>query len=166
MNFVLTVRGTGIQFFREKEGNMTEIPDNLKAAMKQYDSISRKLDNDPVTRSLWAEMEAIGRQADAIEAQITDIEAPHREQLSQLEDYIKAQVLELGASCEHAGVTARHRKGYERTTWNNKEMTSLCMKNPALLDLLGSARKVSEVEPSVTISYEKPKEETADAVPF
>lgn len=130
-----------------------ELGGNLLAAMEKYARQINQAALNPaivIAKKLYDD-----KYEEMIAAQevVDKLEKPYKEKADELEEYIIAQVLELGLSAKHAGVEAKHRKGYERVTWNNKEMTSLCMKNPALLDLLASARKVTDVDPSVKISY-------------
>jgi len=147
---------------------MTEIPDNLKAAMESYADQVKKADQHSATLTFQHQIDALNEQIKELRLQLLTALHPYLEKIAELEDYITAQVFEVGATTSHAGVTAKHRSGYERTTWDNKQMTKLCMSNPALLDLLAPARKVTEVNPSVTVSYTAPKpiEEVTDAIPF
>lgn len=136
---------------------MTEITGNLKAAMEEYGSVIDDSDNDPEVVAAMKTYNDKFEEMEKAQQMVYMLQKPHNDKINELAEYIKAQVMEHGSSVSHAGVDAKHRKGYERVTWNNKEMTSLCMKNPALLDLLASARKVSEVDPSVKISYTLPE---------
>jgi len=148
---------------------MIEIPDNLKAAMESYADQQEKIADHGTAQKIQPRIDALNEQIKELQGQLNTALQPHLEKIAELEDYIVAQVLEVGATTSHAGVTAKHRSGYERTTWDNKQMTKLCMSNPALLDLLGSARKVSEVKPSVAINYTAPDPEPIGvdhAIPF
>lgn len=147
---------------------MTEIPENLKEAMEQFARVHQAMETNLKIIARRKEFDVAREAMNIASAALLEAEEPLQKQIDELEEYIRAQVLELGFSTSHAGVEAKHRKGYERTTWNNKEMTKLCMSNPALLELLAPARKVSEVSPSVTINYtpeSEPAEEPAEA-PF
>lgn len=133
---------------------MTEIPGNLKAAMEAYISTAADMNLNPVVIECRLKVENAMRALEVAQSTLNDAEQSYRDRMREKEDYIIAQVLELGTSIAHYGVTAKHRNGYERVTWDNKKMTSICMANPALLDLLAPARKVTDVAPSVKISYE------------
>jgi hypothetical protein len=131
---------------------MNEIPGNLLDAMEQYSRINHRMANDAKLKQAQLEydqaVEAAKRILDAVEP----IRESYESDIVQLEDYIKAQVLELGRSVVHNDVKASHRSGYERVTWDNKKITSLIMENPVLAQIVVPARKVTEVAPSVSVS--------------
>jgi hypothetical protein len=79
---------------------------------------------------------------------------PYKARLKSASEFIKAHLLEIEHTVSHESVKATFRKGHERVSWNGKELDSLCMKNPALLEMLGSARKVSPVKPSISVKWD------------
>lgn len=135
---------------------MTDIPDNLAAMIENYAVVSATMIVDPKVIEARLAVESAKNRLVILEESLAEAEKPHRDELNSLEDYITGQILELGRSLSYKGVDVKHRSAYERVTWDNKQMTNLCMKNPALLDLLAPARKVTQVSASVKITYSSP----------
>jgi hypothetical protein len=79
---------------------------------------------------------------------------PYKDRLKSASEFIKAHLLEIEHTVSHESVKATFRKGHERVSWNGKELDSLCLKNPALLEMLGSARKISPVKPSISVKWD------------
>lgn len=138
---------------------MTEITGNLQAAMKQYAEAFEAMEKDPAIVAATMNYDTYFAQMLEAQEACEKLRATYGSKLDELEAYIIAQVLEHGSSVSHAGVDAKHRSAYTRVTWNNKVMTELCMKNPALLDVLASARNTKEVDPSVKVNYQWPSKE-------
>lgn len=138
---------------------MNETPKNLLKAMETYSEVHYKMANDPALTEaqlkydqavapLLAKFEMAKRFLDAVD----HVREGYLSDLNEVENYIKAQVMELGRSVTHNDVKAAHRSGYERVTWDNKKITSLIMANPALAQIIAPARKVTEVAPNVSVS--------------
>jgi len=130
-----------------------ELPDNLKQAMESYANAKRAMDADNKIADLSEIRDELLRQANDVDLQIEKIAHKYAKQLDEFENYIKAQVFEIGSTVEYAGVKASHRSGYERVSWNNKKMSSILLSNPNLAPIFAPARKVTEVDPSVTVNY-------------
>ncbi len=131
---------------------MNDIPENLKSAMEQYSKINADLENDQVLKQAQFEYDYTVTEAKRKLDKFHERREQYLVRLLRIEDYIKAQVMELGHSVLHCGVKAQHRSGYERISWDNKHMTKILMDNPALLTTFKPARKVTEVRPSVTVT--------------
>lgn len=131
---------------------MNDIPKNLKAAMEAYAKVHADYANDGALKQAQLEYDIALEAAQRILKSVDPIRESYDLEIAKLEDYIKAQVMELGHSVLHSGVKASHRSGYERITWDNQYMTKILMDNPALLPTFKPARKVTEVKPSVTVT--------------
>lgn len=138
---------------------MNDIPDNLMAMMENYAIVSATMAVDPKVIEASLAVENAKNNLIIMEEALAEAKKPHTDELNSLADYIKGQVLELERSLSYKGVEVKHRSAHERVSWNNKEMTKLCMSNPALLDILSPARKVTQVKASVKISYSPPHED-------
>ena len=138
------------------------ITDNVKKALEEFAKQITQMEQDP-------EVIATTKAYNDILAELEDAEikgnlarARFQSRIAELVEYIAVQALEIATSFEHAGVKVSYRKGYERVTWVRKAMDDICLKNPALLSLLAPARKVTPVEPSVSVAIlefdKEPKE--------
>lgn len=128
------------------------ITENVKKALEEYKRITDDMELDAKAKSIREELFSLKSQMDEILDELGCVEGPYRTKLAETEEYIKAQALEIATSFEHAGIKVSYRKGYERITWTSKEMDNICLKNPALLSVLAPARKVTPVDPSVSIA--------------
>lgn len=128
------------------------ITDNVKKALEDYKLITINISMDAKAKVVRDEIDSLQERMNNLRKELTEIEEPYRKSLEETEEYIKAHALEIGQSFEHMGVKVSYRKGYERITWTRKVMDDLCLKNPALLDLLSPARKITPVDPSVSIA--------------
>ena len=133
---------------------MNEIPDNLKSAMEQYANINVELENDADLQLLQASIDSLLIEVNSVELKIKELVEPQDKKLKDLDEYIRAQVMELEGTAKHAGVKAAYRKGYDRETWQGKKMTKILLDNPSLVPIFTPARKVTPVKASITISYE------------
>lgn len=134
-----------------------EIPESVKQALGRYWEIAQDRDSDPAVRLAQSRLSDLEKEVELAKKDLQKIKARFRAPLQELEEYIFSHTLELGGSFQWGGVQVIYRSGYERVTWSNKEMTALCMANPALLQLLQPARKVTEVAPLVKIEILEPE---------
>lgn len=132
---------------------MTEIPENLKAAMTEYALQHNLMDSDHGLKELNEIRDELLRQVNDVDLQIEKESARYMSKMMELEGYIQGHVFELGTTVTHEGVKASHRSGYERITWDNKKMSSILLSNPNLAPIFTPARKVTEVRPSVSVVY-------------
>ena len=128
------------------------ITDNVKKALDDYRLLTINMGFDAKAKVVKDEIDSLKERMDGLEKELAEIEEPYKKKLDEIEGYVKIQALEISTSFEHAGVKVSYRKGYERITWTSKEMDNICLKNPALLSLLAPARKITLVDPSVSIS--------------
>jgi len=135
------------------------VPGNLQEAMQKWQEVYFNKAGDK-------EISKLGDEINLLKVRLDRACEPFNTELQELEEYIKAQVMELGQSIEHSGVKAAHRKGHERVSWNNKEMSSILLSNPNLAPIFTPARKVTEVKPSVSVKWVGIKEETPESVQF
>jgi len=138
------------------------ITENVKKALEEYRQVTKDMEADPQAKNIKDAIASIQDQLTSLQTDLSTIQSPYRTTLYEIEDYVRVQALEIGTSFEHAGVKVSYRKGYERITWTSKEMDDICLKNPALLSVLAPARKVTPVNPSVSIAMlevdKEPKE--------
>ena len=144
---------------------MNEIPDNLKSAMEQYANINVELENDVDIQAMNAAVDNLLFEVNDIEQKIQELTASSDKKLKDLDEYIRAQVMEFEGTAKHAGVNAKYRSAYDRETWQGKKMTKILLDNPSLVPIFTPARKVTPVKASVSISYE-PEPEPLPEVPF
>jgi len=90
---------------------------------------------------------------DMVQEQIEErkkVIAPMLEELATLEKGIKSQALDnmLGGSID--GVSVRIRKGYTRTSWDNKALSGYAVAHPEI----DQFRKTSEVKATAIIKVE------------
>ena len=135
------------------------ITDNVKMALQNYKIITDSMEGDLKVEALRYDISSLQVRMDDLQKELTKAQEPYLTKLDETEEYIKVQALEIGTSFEHAGVKVSYRKGYERVTWVRKKMDDICLKNPALLDLLAPARKITPVDPSVTVAILEATEE-------
>jgi len=128
------------------------ITDNVKKALEEYRQVTKDMETDPDAKTTMDAITSLQEQLTSLSADLTKAQAPYRTNLQEIADYINIQALEIATSFEHAGVKVSYRKGYDRVTWVRKAMDDICLKNPALLALLAPARKITPVEPSVSIA--------------
>ena len=128
------------------------ITDNVKKALEEYKQVTDDMETDPNAKMAMDAIASIQEQLTSLSSDLAKAQAPYRTKLDEIVDYITVQALEIATSFEHAGVKVSYRKGYERVTWVRKAMDDICLKNPALLSLLAPARKITPVEPSVSIA--------------
>ena len=102
---------------------MDEIPENLKQAMNRFAVQTILMDKDPDLIELNKIRDELLRQVSDVDKRINEASEKYTVNLEPIEEYITAQILEVGQNIEHSGVKANHRKGYERITWNNKKIT-------------------------------------------
>lgn len=138
------------------------ITENVKKALEEYRQVTKDMEADPQAKNIKDAIASIQDQLTSLQTDLSTIQSPYRTTLYEIEDYVRVQALEIATSFEHAGVKVSYRKGYERITWTSKEMDDICLKNPALLSVLAPARKVTPVNPSVSIAMlevdKEPKE--------
>ena len=134
---------------------MNETPKNLLKAMEAYSQVHYKMANDPALLEAQLKYDQAVEDAKRILDAVDHVREGYLSDLNKVENYIKAQVMELGRSVTHNDVKAAHRSGYERVTWDNKRITSLIMANPALAQIIAPARKVTEVAPNVAVSIQE-----------
>lgn len=147
---------------------MSEMTGNLIAAMEQYAKIHKSMDKDPQVIASRLSLDTAQDHLDEADSALRVAEKDYCERMIKLEEYIIANVLELGTSTSHAGVEAKHRKGYDRITWSNKALTEICMDNPAILKMIKSTRTITPVDPSVSVNYDppEPEETPSEETPF
>jgi len=75
--------------------------------------------------------------------QLLDLEEP----LQEIENEIKATVLEAGESAEHLGVKATYRSGYDRVSYDSKALDGYAAAHPEVL----AFRKATQCRPSVSV---------------
>lgn len=73
--------------------------------------------------------------------------APLIEQMKSLEKEIKAEVLETGQIPDVNGVKIQIRKGYVRSSWDNKSLRGYAAAHPEILEFV----KETEVKASVSM---------------
>ena len=125
---------------------MNDIPENLTKAMTRYREVV-------LEKAADKEISKIGDQINVLSAQLDKVCESYDQEKAELEEYIKAQVLELEHSVDHDGVKASHRKAHERITWDNKMMGSILLSNPNLAPIFGPARKVTQIKASVSVKW-------------
>ena len=124
-----------------KQETAYEVPGQLKAAMIEFAIVEEMLGGgDDDLAKARVEFERLAE--------------PYKDRLAAAREFITAHLLEIEHSVAHESVKATFRKGHERVSWNGKELDSLCLKNPALLEMLGSARRVSPVKPSISVKWD------------
>lgn len=128
-----------------------EIPGTLKAALRKYSDMRQSMAADRDVREARQTVQLQSHKLQAANNRLEEVEEPYRKGMAELEPYIKAQVMEVGASCEHAGVDVKHRKGFIRVSYNKKAIDKLCEEDQELADTLLPARKETEVQPIVKI---------------
>ena len=141
---------------------MNEIPDNLKTALEQYAEQNKALNEDQEIRKFDNAKLELERKLSELDSQIVEASKSYLHRIVELEDYIAAQVMEIGSSVNHAGVEAKHVSGYTRTTWQGKVIEKILIDNPALISTFKPARKETEVKPRVNVIYHGPQEETEE----
>jgi hypothetical protein len=72
---------------------------------------------------------------------------PLLEQMKKLEKEIKSEILGTGKVPEVKGVVIQIRKGYLRSSWNDKSLRGYAAANPEILEFV----KETQVKPSVSI---------------
>jgi len=82
-------------------------------------------------------------QMERLQAQLNELRLP----LIDLEDRIKATVLEAGESAEHLGVKATYRSGYDRVSYDSKALDGYAAAHPEVL----AFRKATQCRPSVSV---------------
>lgn len=135
------------------------ITDNVKKALEDYRLITINMEGDAKAKVVRDEIDSLQERMDDLRKELTEAQEPYQAKLDETSEYIKIQALEIATSFEHMGVKVSYRKGYERITWVRKKMDDICLKNPALLDLLAPARKITPVDPSVSIAVIEVAEE-------
>jgi hypothetical protein len=128
-----------------------EIPGNIRAAMKKLGDQRRNMAADLDVRDAREQYRRAHHRLEQAEAALAELEAPYRDDMEETKQYLMVNALEVEASFEHAGVDVNYRKGYERETWNTKQMRKLIAENPEIGNLTEPAHKVSAVPPKVTI---------------
>ena len=128
-----------------------EVPGTLKAALRQYSDIRQGMAADRDIREVRETVQMQTHKLRAAENRLEEAEEPFRKQMAELEPYIVGQVMEFGASCEHAGVDVKHRKGYIRTSYVKNRIDHLCEEDEDLAQKLLPARKETEIQPVVKI---------------
>ena len=138
---------------------MNEIPENLKQAMSQYAEKHEAMDVDPIIRDLNEVRDELLRQVNDIDLQIEKAAHKHLRDITKLDEYIQAQVFEIGGTVKYAGVEAKHVSGYVRITWTGKTIEKILFDNPALIPTFKPAKKETPVSPRVTVTYVGKEEE-------
>lgn len=133
--------------------NENEIPENLKHAMEEYAKQYELMDSDKKLKDLEEIRGELLRQVNDVDLQIEKFAGIYMRAAQELEKYIEVQIMELGQSMSHAGVEAKHVKGYVRSTWQGKVMDKILFENPALIPLFKPAKKETEVAPRVNVIY-------------
>lgn len=136
------------------------ITDNVKKALEEFANQNTQMEQDPEVIATTKAYNDILAELEEAEIRGNLARARFQNRIEELEEYIKAHALEIATSFEHMGVKVSYRKGYERITWVRKKMDELCLKNPALLDLLAPARKITPVDPSVSIAILEVEEQS------
>ena len=138
------------------------ITDNVKKALERYKQVIVDMTLDAKFKSVSIEIVLQRRKMDKLQKELEQIKEPYQSKIDEFEKYIEIQALEIGTSFEHMGVKVSYVKGYERITWTRKAMDEICLQNPALLSVLAPARKITPVDPSVSIAIleteKEPKE--------
>lgn len=76
--------------------------------------------------------------------------APTLDMMKQLERFIKSEVLASGELIQIDGAKTAFRKGYTRSSWDNKSLRGYAAAHPEILEFC----KETEVGPAVSIKLE------------
>ena len=135
------------------------ITDNVKKALEDYRLLTINMEADPKVKIISDDISSLNEKMNDLLAALTKAQELYKTKLDETRKYIEIQALEIATSFEHMGVKVSYRKGYDRITWVRKAMDEICLKNPALLSLLAPARKVTPVDPGVSIAVLEVAEE-------
>lgn len=132
------------------------VPANVRQAMMELWTVHLQKSTDPVL-------------ADAKEKAIT-LEGEYLKKIDDLHDYIRGHSLESEESFDSAGVRVTFTKGYTLVKYDKKVLDELLIKNPAISEMVGPARKETNVKPKIAfkvdLSWEPEPEPVDDKVPF
>ncbi len=149
---------------------MNEIPENLKSALEKYADNNLAMECDSKIQSLNDKRDLILEQVTAVDLELEQATSQYTDRLKEVEEYITAQVFELGTSLDYAGVEVKHVSGYVRETWNGKSINKILLDNPALIPTFKPAKKETQVKPRVKITYtgivDEPETEKKESVQF
>ena len=128
------------------------ITENVKMALQNYKIITDSMEGDLKVDALRYDISSLQGRMDDLQKELTKAQEPYRIKLNETEKYIKVQALEIGTSFEHMGVKVSYVSGYDKVTWTKKDLDELCLQNPAVLSVLAPARKITPVDPRVSIA--------------
>jgi len=102
-----------------------------------------------------AETAELRHQLETLQGQLSEMEAPYRNELKVIEEEIKPRAMTWGQRRIAHGVEVSYRKGYDRVSYDSKrtDMVLGFLRDvlPDTAASLEAARKVSFVSPSVSI---------------
>ena len=94
-------------------------------------------------------------QIATLQAVLSEVEAPYRERMKEIEEEIRGFALARAEGAKANGVVVGYRNGYQRVSYNAKQtdMVLGMLRDvlPETAQSLEGARKVSFVQPSVTV---------------
>lgn len=128
------------------------ITDNVKKALEDFKLITINMEADPKVKNLSDNISSLQDQLTDLQKELTEARKPWKTRLDETIRYISVHAFEIATSFEHMGVKVSYRKGYDRVTWKREFLDEFCIKNPALLSVLAPARKITPVDPSVSIA--------------
>ena len=142
---------------------MTEIPEALRITMEKYAINLSQMELDPsviekrlTVANAKASLENAQKELEAAEESFRELE-------KELEASIKIQVLEIGTSASHEGVTAKYRKAYVSETYPVADVRKILLANPAILPAFKAISNVKEFDATVSVSYKAPENEYTGA---
>ena len=92
-------------------------------------------------------------QAIAIYKQLAGISKDVESLQAEVKDALDIALTELGAEyIEGQAGKVMRTAGGERVTWDSKTLDALCLKNPILLEMIGSARKTTKTAGGLRIT--------------
>lgn len=127
--------------------------------MEDYIATNKELAEQSELEPLRVRITQLESELHELNVRAGDISYPYHHRLDKLEDHIKTQVLEIGATISHNGVTAKFKKGYTSETYPVTDVRKILLANPAILPAFNAISNVKEYEPTVRVSYKPEVEE-------
>ncbi len=117
----------------------------LSELTKQEHDLCEKLDLEISNREV--ELDVVRREREALAM-------PVRMAMASVEDTIRNTILENAAPFKCIYGQALYKKGYQRRSYDASALDKICATNETVKAFVWAFRKVSEVEPTVTIKVE------------
>lgn len=129
----------------------SEVPAPAAAAAKAYYDQVMYMQADMDVRNARQKVQDLTHRLQDAQNMLGAAEKPYRDEMDKVAEYLKGHALEAEAGFSVHGVEVKYRKGYTRTSWDNKILSKMCEDSPSLEGQIGSARKEAFVQPSVTV---------------